>query len=83
MQLPPLALITTLVLLPQVTKYILSYYWAVVTIATVGYGDINPATDYERIYATFVCFVGTVAFGFMMGQVVLRRLLNHTLGTSC
>ncbi|KAL4094712.1 hypothetical protein PRIC1_010370 [Phytophthora ramorum] len=35
-----------------------SLYWTVVTITTVGYGDISPQTIVGRILATVVMFVG-------------------------
>ncbi|KAE8884858.1 hypothetical protein PF005_g16679 [Phytophthora fragariae] len=35
-----------------------SLYWTVVTITTVGYGDISPQTIVGRILATIVMFVG-------------------------
>ncbi|CEG39587.1 chloride channel family [Plasmopara halstedii] len=35
-----------------------SLYWTVVTITTVGYGDISPQTIVGRILATLVMFVG-------------------------
>jgi hypothetical protein len=40
-----------------------------VTVTTVGYGDITPSTDWERVYSTAVCFVGTIAFAYMTSQI--------------
>jgi len=40
-------------------------WWAVVTIATVGYGDTYPITEGGRITATFVMAVGIVLFGVL------------------
>jgi voltage-gated potassium channel len=35
-----------------------SIYWAVVTLTTVGYGDIAPVTPLGKFIATFVMFIG-------------------------
>lgn len=35
-----------------------SIYWAVVTLTTVGYGDISPVTPLGKFIATFVMFIG-------------------------
>jgi voltage-gated potassium channel len=40
-------------------------WWAVVTIATVGYGDTYPITGGGRIIATFMMAVGVVLFGVL------------------
>ena len=40
-------------------------WWAVVTIATVGYGDTYPITEGGRITATFMMAVGVVLFGVL------------------
>lgn len=41
-----------------------AFYWAVVTITTVGYGDITPETDKGRLFVVFfaTCAVATVAW---------------------
>ncbi len=40
-------------------------WWAVVTIATVGYGDTYPITEGGRITATFLMAAGVVLFGVL------------------
>jgi len=33
-------------------------YWAVVTITTVGYGDVSPQTPLGKVVASFVMILG-------------------------
>jgi voltage-gated potassium channel len=40
-------------------------WWAIVTMATVGYGDKYPVTGWGRITATIVMAVGVVIFGVL------------------
>lgn len=35
-----------------------AYYFSVVTLATVGYGDYVPHTDFGKIFTTFYIFIG-------------------------
>ena len=35
-----------------------SIYWAIVTITTVGYGDISPVTPLGKFIASIVMFIG-------------------------
>ncbi|MBF0109367.1 MAG: cyclic nucleotide-binding domain-containing protein [Magnetococcales bacterium] len=49
--------------------YIQAVYWLIVTVATVGYGDITPKTDISRIYATLVMMVGIGMYGYIIGTV--------------
>ncbi|MEK7599866.1 MAG: potassium channel family protein [Patescibacteria group bacterium] len=35
-----------------------SYYFSVVTLATVGYGDFTPHTNFGKIFTTFYIFIG-------------------------
>jgi len=35
-----------------------SMYWAVVTVSTVGYGDVSPQTDLGKLIASFLMIIG-------------------------
>jgi voltage-gated potassium channel len=56
------------------TAYINSIYWTVTTITTVGYGDITPDTNPQKLYAIFVQLLGYGVFTFMIGSVASRLL---------
>ena len=65
---------------PLSKQYLYSLYWALTTMSTVGYGDITPANDRERVFATLSLVVGALSFAFINGNVVglLSTLDNHT-----
>jgi hypothetical protein len=49
--------------------YVASLYYVMVTMMTVGYGDIHPVTDNERIYAIATMLTGGVVFGAMISRL--------------
>ena len=51
-------------------QYLMSVYWSVTTLASVGYGDITPKTNIEIIAAIFVMGAGVLLFAFAIGNVV-------------
>jgi voltage-gated potassium channel len=59
-------------------------WWVLVTVATVGYGDLYPVTDDGRRIAGFVIFVGVGLFGVLSGfltQNFLGGNSNQTIDT--
>lgn len=48
-----------------------SYYFTVVTLSTVGYGDMTPKTDTDKIGATILIFVGLGVFALAVQQIGL------------
>ena len=50
-------------------QYLYSVYWALMTLTTVGYGDITPTNDLERFYVLFCLLVGAVVFGFLLSTL--------------
>jgi hypothetical protein len=54
---------------PLLIKYSCAVYWAFVTVSTVGYGDINPVSMEERMFAVVCCFIGTTVFAFVISEI--------------
>ena len=49
--------------------YATSFYWATITIMTVGYGDVVPVNPVERIYAIFTAIMGCGVFAFNVSMI--------------
>ncbi len=47
-----------------------AFYWSLVTISTVGYGDISPITQEGRTVALFVIVAGIAVFSFTTSLIV-------------
>jgi voltage-gated potassium channel len=63
------ALPETMLLSEPFSRYVTALYWATTTLATVGYGDITPHTDLQRLYSIFVMFTGVGLFGYAIGDI--------------
>lgn len=50
-------------------KYLAALYWVFTTMTTVGYGDITPTNNIERIFAVAVMIFGATVFGYIVGSV--------------
>jgi len=51
------------------SKYFASLYWAVATLSTLGYGDVVPTTDGERIFCIICTMLGASVYAYMVGAV--------------
>ena len=54
---------------PNVTSLWDALWWAVVTITTVGYGDVSPATGEGRIAAGVLMVLGIAFFSFLTASI--------------
>ena len=50
-------------------KYIAAFYWTVTTMVTVGYGDIVPGNNAERIVAMLWMFIGVGFYTYTIGSL--------------
>ena len=89
--------VTTLVMITGTLMYLIeggqngftsiprSIYWAVVTVTTVGYGDIAPQTVLGQTFATFLMLTGYAIIAVPTGIVSneMRKLELKSVGKSC
>ena len=51
------------------TQYIGAVYWSVVTVTTVGYGDITQTTEFELGWVLVIVIFGVVVFTTFLGEL--------------
>lgn len=56
---------------PPIKNLLTSFYYAVVTMSTVGYGDIVPVTDDARIFTVSIIILGISVFTASLSTVIL------------
>lgn len=61
-------------------QYIASIYWAFTTISTVGYGDIVPKTQAERVFGIIWMMLGVGFYSFTIGS--LTSILSNIDSTN-
>lgn len=57
------------------TYFIRSFYWAITTLTTIGYGDITPKDNVGMIYTSFVMIGGVGMYGIVIGNIT-RMMAN-------
>lgn len=69
---------------PAITDLVSAFYWAVVTMSTVGYGDISPKTAEAKLFTISVIVLGVAVFATALTAVIaplvsrsLARIVNH------
>lgn len=51
-----------------------AYYFSVVTLATVGYGDLTPHTTFGKLFTTFYIFIGVGIVAAFISYSLRRRV---------
>ncbi len=64
--------------------YLQALYWCITTLTTVGYGDIIPLTNEQRVYTIVVMILGVGMYGYVIGNVAnllsnIDRAKSHYL----
>lgn len=49
--------------------YVTSLYWSTTTMTTVGYGDITPYNDIDKLLAITAMIVGILLYGYILGAI--------------
>ena len=52
-------------------RAIITTYYAMTSLSTVGFGDYFPVSDEERIAASFVLLFGVMLFSIFMGDLLV------------
>ncbi len=47
-----------------------AFYWSLITVSTVGYGDISPVTHIGRVISMMLIVVGIVMISFATSVIV-------------
>ena len=54
---------------PTITTWVDAYYFTVITLTTIGYGDLSPTTPFTKIFTTLYVFVGLGIIAGLIGIV--------------
>lgn len=54
----------------DIEKTITMTYFAFTSLSTVGFGDLHPRSDYERLFTAFILLFGVAIFSFVMGNFI-------------
>jgi voltage-gated potassium channel len=68
---------------PPITDLVTALYFAMVTMSTVGYGDILPKTPESRMFAISVMVLGITVFAASVSALLvpmINRRMEHLLG---
>lgn len=50
-----------------------AYYFSVITLTTVGYGDLTPHTNFGKLFTTFYVLIGVGIITTFITSMIRRR----------
>jgi voltage-gated potassium channel len=69
---------------PEIADLVTALYYAMVTMSTVGFGDITPQTQDARLFTVSIIVLGVAVFATSLTAVIapmvsrsLQRIVNH------
>jgi hypothetical protein len=54
-----------------------SFYFCVMTLSTIGYGDLSPTTDLSKLFTVFYVFVGLGVFAAFIAKLTASEHQKH------
>lgn len=57
------------------TRYVMSVYWAITTLSTVGYGDLHPVNKWEMLFDIFYMLFNLGLTAYLIGN--MTNLVAH------
>ena len=51
-------------------RFVISCYFILTTLSTVGYGDYSPVSIVEKIIGSVIMFCGVIYFSLLMGKFI-------------
>ncbi len=54
---------------PTIMTWVDAYYFTIITLTTIGYGDMSPTTPFTRVFTTFYVFIGLGIIAGLIGVV--------------
>jgi hypothetical protein len=54
---------------PAITTWVDAYYFTVITLTTIGYGDFSPTIPLTKIFTTIYVFIGLGIIAGLIGLV--------------
>lgn len=65
---------------PKITDLVTAFYYSVVTMGTVGYGDITPKSPEAKLFAVSIIILGLAVFATSLTAIatpLLTRIMNR------
>ncbi|EWS72247.1 cyclic nucleotide-binding domain protein (macronuclear) [Tetrahymena thermophila SB210] len=56
--------------------YVSALYWSIITMVTLGYGDIVPISQNEKLFVIFIAFVSCGLFGYSFN--LISEIINES-----